>query len=284
MGDMEFRKDVTLDLGISPCPNDTFIFYALLHGKVDTPCRIVPHIFDVEELNNKVVEGELDASKVSYHLLGHVLESYVLLRSGSALGWGCGPLLVAKKEGACEGLERCAIAIPGRYTTAALLLRLYKPEASNLVPMFFAEIPRAVSTGEVDAGVIIHESRFTYMELGLHCIQDLGAWWEGKTGMPIPLGGIIARRSLDVSLLKDLDKAIHNSIKYAFEHRDETMEFVRAHAQETSQEVIDDHIALYVNEYSLDLGQKGTEAVEYLIDLGLQKGIFSAPPSEALTL
>ncbi len=273
-----------LNLGLSPCPNDTFMFYALLHGKVETPCEIIPHMHDVEELNRMVLSGNLDVSKVSYHLLGHVLESYLLLKAGSALGWGCGPLLVSRAKEARAHLERGPIAIPGEYTTAALLLRLYMPEASNLIPMYFARIPQAVAKGEVTAGVIIHESRFTYKNLGLHCIQDLGAWWEETARLPIPLGGIIAKRTIDSHVIIALDRAIRSSIEYAFEHRNETMQFVQAHAQETSTEVIDKHIELYVNEYSLNLGIKGIKAVKSLLDHGFQKGIFPNPFSMALSL
>lgn len=275
----------TIELGISPCPNDTFSFYALLKGKVPSPCPLSLHVYDVEELNRMVLAGELDVSKVSYHLFGHVIGTYVLLRSGSALGWGCGPLLVARKGSACSvSLEGARVAIPGEYTTAAMLLRLYAPGATGLVPMFFADIPRAVASGRVDAGVIIHESRFTYRELGLACIQDLGAWWESNTRLPIPLGGIVAKRSLGRTLLKGLEEAIRNSIKYAFSHRNETVDFVKAHAQETSREVIDRHISLYVNEYSLDLGTEGIEAVRAFVEIGADAGVLPARSPEPIVL
>ncbi len=278
------QKKEPVNLGLSPCPNDTFMFYALLHGRVEAPCKIIPQMYDVEELNRMALARKIDVSKVSYHLLGHVLDSYLLLKSGSALGWGCGPLLVARKQAQDTPIEQGLIAIPGEYTTAALLLRMYMPNARDLVPMYFAEIPEAVATGKVSAGVIIHESRFTYKKLGLHCVRDLGAWWEKTARQPIPLGGIIAKRTIDPHLTRAIEQAIKASIRYGFEHREETMEFVRSHAQETSVEVIDQHIDLYVNEFSTDLGSKGIQAVKSLLNNGYRKGIFPNPLSKALIL
>ena len=266
-------KNRTLSFGLSPCPNDTFIFYGLLHHRVPLPCRLAPYMADVEELNKRVLARSIDVSKVSYHVLGHVLDDYVLLRSGSAMGRGCGPLLLAKTP-LPRDLGKCRIAVPGEYTTATLLLRLFAPGAEDLVPMNFAHIIRAIVKGEVDAGIIIHETRFTYHTHGLISIQDLGAWWEKKTGLPIPLGGVIAKRSLGSNILQAIDSALKMSVKSALEDPEVGSGFVREHAQEMSREVIRQHIGLYVNQHTLDIGDEGMKAVEYLLDSGHREGIF----------
>jgi 1,4-dihydroxy-6-naphthoate synthase len=271
-------NDNGISLGLSSCPNDTFTFYALLHNKVPLKYRLSPLIADVEELNQRVLARSIDISKVSFHVLGHVLDDYMLLRSGSAMGRGCGPLLLAKIPLDPHNFEKYRIAVPGEYTTAALLLKLFAPGVKYLVPMNFTLIAHAVAAGEVDGGIIIHETRFTYHDLGLICVQDLGAWWEEKTGLPIPLGGIIARRSLGIELLKVIDTAIGMSIKLAFENPEATLDFVVKHAQEISYEVVRKHIDLYVNRYTLDLGKEGIKAVEFLLEQGQRKGIFSFRP------
>ncbi|MDA8161908.1 MAG: 1,4-dihydroxy-6-naphthoate synthase [Desulfobacteraceae bacterium] len=264
----------TISIGFSSCPNDTNIFYALLHKKVPFPFEIVPQITDVEDLNQMAIRRKLDVSKISYGVLDRILDDYILLKSGSAIGRGCGPIIVAKKGMDAGKLKSARIAIPGLHTTAALLLRLYCPEAENLVPMNFAEIARAVAEGEVDAGAIIHETRFIYHEYGLVCLEDLGSWWEGGTGLPIPLGGIIAKRSLGHELLQTLDNALKLSVLYGMRKKDESLDFVRRHAQEMSLEVIDKHIKLYVNDYTADLGEEGLKAVDFLIKMAQEKGIF----------
>ncbi|NIA08258.1 MAG: 1,4-dihydroxy-6-naphthoate synthase [Nitrospiraceae bacterium] len=274
------EKDRKFSLGLSSCPNDTFIFYAMLHGKVPISHRPLPFMADVEELNQRVLARSIDVSKVSYHILGHVLDDYVLLNAGSALGRGCGPLLLAKTPLELQELKGCRIATPGKYTTAALLLRLFAPEAKRLIPMNFARITQAIVSGEVDAGIIIHETRFTYQDLGLICIQDLGTWWEEETGFPIPLGGIVARRSLGTGLLHEIEKAIRDSIHSATDHPDTAMGFVKRHAHEISCEVMKKHIDLYVNRYTRDLGTEGIRAVEFLLDMGQKKGIFPLGPRD----
>ena len=266
--------DRTISIGFSSCPNDTNIFYALLHQKVPFPPGIIPHISDVEDLNQMVIGRKLDVSKISYGVLDQILDDYVLLKSGSALGRGCGPLIVAKRGMDLKKLGSARIAIPGPHTTAALLLRLYCPEAGNLVPMNFAEIAKSVADGEVDAGAIIHETRFIYHEYGLICLEDLGAWWEEQTGLPIPLGGIAAKRSLGPELLQTLNNALKLSILYAMRERDKTLNFVRQYAQEMSADVIAKHIDLYVNSYTVDLGEEGLKAVDFLIKTAQDKGIF----------
>ena len=269
-----------ITLGLSSCPNDTFVFYALLHNKVPLQYKPSPLIADVEELNQRVLARSIDVSKVSFHVLGHVLDDYMLLRSGSAMGRGCGPLLLARTPLDPRNFDKYRIAIPGEYTTAALLLKLFAPGVKELVPINFALIARAVARGEVDGGIIIHETRFTYHDLGLICIQDLGAWWEEKTGFPIPLGGIIAKRSLGIELLQAIDAALRMSIKSAFKNPEAVWDFVMEHAQEMSYEVMRKHIDLYVNHYTLDLGEEGIKAVEFLLEQGQKKGAFSFGPED----
>ncbi len=261
-----------ISLGISPCPNDTFIFYHLLHRK-DLPFKLNPVIADVEELNAMVLEGRLDVSKVSYALAARVSHRYLVLESGSALGRGCGPLILGRKRLSRKELENSVIAIPGANTTAALLLRLYMSSAAiEPVPMLFSRIPDAILKGEVDAGVVIHETRFTYRERGLVCTEDLGAWWEKNTGMPLPLGGIIAGRHLPAHIISEIDRGIGESIEFATEHPGDTADFVRIHAQEMSQGIQRRHIDLYVNEFSLALGREGRAAVRKLFGLAAETG------------
>ena len=263
-----------LTLGFSPCPNDTFIFYALVHGLVTAGgLSFRERLEDVETLNRLVLDGALAISKISFHLLGHVRNEYALLRSGGALGRGCGPLVVARDLVNPSDLRGKLIAIPGRYTTASLLLRLFNPTLDTLVIMPFHEIMGAVVRGEVDAGVIIHESRFTYQQHGLHAILDLGAWWEQQTGQPIPLGGIVARRDLGAEILSTIENALSQSVLFAQAHQEEARGYIRAHSQEMSDEVCDAHIKLYVNRYSVDLGKDGEAAVTTLLGRAEAAGI-----------
>jgi len=267
-----------LTLGFSPCPNDTFIFYPLVHGLVDTAGLSYRERFaDVETLNQLALKGELDVSKVSYHALGHIRDDYALLRSGSALGRGCGPLLVASERIEPTGLRGRTIAVPGRYTTALLLLRLYDPALENFIVMPFNEVMDAVLRGNVDAGVIIHESRFTYQGFGLHKLLDLGEWWEGDTGLPIPLGGIVARRSLGAECIASIERALQAGVEYARSHPGEAARYIREHAQEMSAEVCAAHIELYVNDFSIALGSEGEEAIACLLKRAEKSGI--VPPS-----
>jgi 1,4-dihydroxy-6-naphthoate synthase len=278
----DIAPNAKLSLGFSPCPNDTFIFHALVHGRV--PCDGMgfdTRLEDVETLNQLALGGLLDVSKVSYHLLGHILKDYLLLRSGGALGRGCGPLLVAREPLDPARLKGKKIALPGRFTTAALLLRLFDPSLSDLVYLPFEKIMGAVADGSVAAGVIIHESRFTFASLGLTQILDLGQWWERETGQPIPLGGIAARRSLGRDTLLALERALAGSVRYAFEHPGEARPYIRAHSQEMSDQVCDAHIGLYVNDFSLGLGAEGEAAVRLLLARASAAGII-APSSEPL--
>lgn len=263
-----------LSLGFSPCPNDTFIFHALVHGLLPDAPAVSERLEDVESLNGLVLAGELDVSKISFHLLGHIRDSYVLLRSGGALGRGCGPLVVARDLIDPSQLEGKRIAIPGRFTTAALLLRLYNPSFDDLVIMPFHEIMSAVVAGQVDAGVIIHESRFTYQAQGLCSLLDLGAWWEQETGCPIPLGGIVARRSLGDEMIRRIDAAIRRSVEHAFAHPSDSRLYCRQHAQEMGDQVLDAHIGLYVNSFSRDIGEEGERAIALLLQRGEAAGLF----------
>lgn len=269
-----------LTLGFSPCPNDTFMFYPLVHGLVDTSgLSYQERLEDVETLNLLALKGELDVSKVSYHVFGHIRDEYALLRSGSALGRGCGPLLVAADNIAPADLHGKTIAVPGQYTTALLLLRLFDPTLENFLVMPFNEIMDAVLKGDVDAGLIIHESRFTYQGYGLHKLLDLGEWWEGETGLPIPLGGIVAKRSLGVETITAVEKALRDGVAYARSNPSEAAHYIREHAQEMGEEVCKAHIGLYVNEFSADLGNEGVRAIECLMERAEKAGI--VPKSEA---
>ena len=260
-----------LSLGYSPCPNDCFIFYGLAHGKVatDLDWRIV--LDDVEGLNQQARRGALDVTKVSYHAYGHLLDEYVMLRAGGALGRGVGPLIVTKQTlGSLSGRR---VAIPGGLTTANLLLRLSQPDDIEVVTLRYDQIMPAVARGEVDAGLIIHESRFTYASYGLQKHLDLGAWWEEETGLLLPLGGIIARRSLGSARLEQIEKAIRDSLHYSYDHPDEAQPYIAAHAQEMSAAVMRQHIDLYVNAYSFDVGAAGEKAARALLRKAQDRGL-----------
>ncbi len=264
-------------LGFSFCPNDTFIFGALAKGMVKPEgMEIEPVMADVEELNSLVLQGRIEVSKVSAHTLGYVINSYVLLDVGGALGEGCGPLIVARSGTALKGIRR--IAVPGLHTTATLLLRVFFEEIQDLVVMRYDEIMPAVQKGLVEAGLIIHEGRFTYGEYGLAELADLGELWESKTGLPIPLGGIVAKRALGREALREVEASIRRSLEYAYEHRDAIWPFVKEHAQEMEDEVVSQHISLYVNRYTKALGDKGRQAIERLLALAQERQII--PPVE----
>lgn len=266
-----------LTLGYSPCPNDTYIFYGLSHGLLgDTGFDIHERLADVETLNQLALAGALDLTKISYHALGHLRERYALLRSGGALGRGCGPLIIAPEAVSMAALRGRRIAIPGQLTTANLLLQLYGEGYENVVVMPFDRIMPALRNGEADAGLIIHESRFTYQSSGFSEILDLGLWWEDLTGLPIPLGGILARRDLGSATIRAIDAAVRTSLEYARSHPYEPRAYIKAHAQELDDAVIDAHIGLYVNDFSLDLGAEGISAVETLLARAEARGLIPA--------
>jgi len=255
-----------LTFGYSPCPNDTFAFHALAHGLVDAPFRVRPVLLDIEELNRRAHEGAFDLTKLSVGAFAAVGDRYRLLRSGAALGEGVGPLVVARTPMSLAGLAGGRIAIPGRETTAYRLLRLASPTLGEVVAMRYDRILRAVAAGEVDAGLIIHESRFTYQDHALVRVVDLGDWWEAETGLPVPLAGICARASLDDATVAAAERAIRASVQHAFDHPDASRDYVQAHAQEMAPEVQRRHIALYVNRYSLDVGDAGMRAIARLVE------------------
>lgn len=256
-------------LGISPCPNDTFIFDALLHGRIDTEGFEFEVVFeDVETLNQMSTRSELELTKLSYFAYGSVSDRYILMNSGSALGNNCGPLLIAKTPMAT--IRGKHIAIPGERTTANFLFRIRYPDPFEAVYMPFDEIENSVLSGQVDAGVIIHENRFTFEDKGLVKICDLGEAWESNTGFPIPLGGIAARRDLPEETIRKVDRLIRSSVLHAFAHPEDCMDFVRAHAQEMEDAVMRNHIALYVNDYSKQLGEQGREAVHFMLNKAVE--------------
>lgn len=265
----------TLSLGYSPCPNDTFIFYALVHGKLPTgDLRFREILEDVETLNQMARRAELDITKASFHAYGHLREQYCLLRSGGALGKGCGPLLVAREGYGMGDLRGKTIAIPGRLTTAFLLLQIFDPSLKeNVKVMPFNEIMDSVARGKTEAGLIIHESRFTYQRAGLKKVMDLGEWWERETGLPLPLGGILAKRTFGADLIRKIESLIRNSVEYAFLKRDESLSYIKRYSQEMEDDVIEKHINLYVNQYSLDVGNDGTLAIDELFRRSEEKGI-----------
>lgn len=251
-----------LTLGFSPCPNDTFIFDAMVHGKIDTEgLRFKTVLEDVETLNRMAKNGELDITKLSFFAFGNVTKHYQLMSSGSALGKGVGPLLISKKKFTDPEQEIKSVAIPGMNTTAYFLFRTFYPTLTHVKEMLFSEIENAVLNDEVDAGVIIHENRFTYEAKGLLKIADMGDLWEKKTLLPIPLGGIAIKRELDEDVKKKVERIIRKSIEFAFANPKSSYDYVKAHSQEMSDEVCQKHIDLYVNNFSLDLGENGKQAI-----------------------
>ena len=264
-----------LSLGFSPCPNDTFIFDALVNKKIDTAgLDFEVHLEDVQTLNNFALEDKLDFSKISYGVLPLLLHSHTLLSSGGAMGNGVGPLLICKDQNITpDQVNNLRIAIPGKNTTAYLLFSYVYPNAKNISFYVFNEIEAAVLSGEVDAGVIIHENRFTYAEKGLYKITDLGSEWETKTKSPIALGGIVASNKIQKTIMQKVDDLIAKSVKYAFENYPTISEYVSMHAQEMSEAVMRKHIDLYVNDFSIDMGLAGKNAVETLVNIYQQINI-----------
>jgi 1,4-dihydroxy-6-naphthoate synthase len=254
-----------LTFGFTPCPNDAFAFHALVHGLVPAPFEVDPVLLDIEELNRRAAGAELQLTKLSFGAAAAAGDRYRLLRSGAALGRGVGPLVVAREAGSLAEAAAGRIAVPGRETTAFLLLRLAVPPLGKVVELRYDRILAAVAAGEVDAGLIIHESRFTYREHGLVAVADLGEWWEGETGLPVPLAGIFARGDLEPDLADHAEAAVRASVEYAFAHPEASRDYVRSLAHELSDEVCDAHIALYVNEHSIDIGDEGLAAIDRLL-------------------
>ncbi len=268
---------MNVSLGFSPCPNDCFIFDALVHKKIDTQgIDFTVVMEDVEALNNKAFNKELDVTKLSYHAFLYLTHQYALLNSGSALGFNCGPLLVKNTNHEINDINHASIAIPGKYTTANLLLSLAYPKAVIKKEMLFSDIEEAVILNKVDAGLLIHENRFTYQEKGLEKIIDLGEFWQSLINAPIPLGGIVIRRNIDSHTQKIIDELIKKSVEFAFQNPESCMPFVKQHAQEMSEDVMRKHIALYVNEFSVNLGDIGKNAINLLINKAIDIKIINS--------
>ncbi len=272
-----------LSLGFSPCPNDCFMFDAIVHRRIDLEgLEFIPRLADVEALNRSAFACAADVTKLSYHAYAYCADDYVLLDSGSALGRGCGPLLISRRPVAREEVAAGAlrIAIPGKHTTANFLFGLAFPDANDRTELVFSEIEDAVVGGRYDAGLVIHENRFTYEAKGLRKIVDLGEFWEETTGTPIPLGGIVVRRSLPDEVKRTVNRVLRRSVEYAFAHRDASLPYVRAHAQSMSDDVMYKHIDLYVNQFSVDLGEEGRRAVAVLFERANALGIIPVSTKE----
>ena len=263
-----------LTLGFSPCPNDTFIFDAMIHGKVDTEGLSFEIVMeDVEELNRRAFVGKLDITKLSYHAYAYLIDKYVLLTAGSALGNNCGPLLIGRNILEKQEVDTARIAIPGKYTTANFLLGLAFPKAQNKVEMLFSEIEQAVLDGGVDAGLIIHENRFTYQQKGLVKIMDLGEYWESTTKLPIPLGGIVAKRDLPMEIQQKANRVMERSVRFALANPKASEGFVKKYAQEMEVDIMYNHIKLYVNDYTVNLGKSGKKALNRLFQQANKLGL-----------
>jgi len=270
-----------LTLGFSTCPNDTFIFDALVNGKIDTgDLEFIPVLADVEELNSRAREGELDISKLSYHAYGHVSSDYKVLDAGSALGWGNGPLVVSKRRIYPDEIPYARIAIPGEMTTANFLFGIAFPEAMDKRAYLFSDIEEVVLSDEADVGVLIHEYRFTYADRGLGLIMDLGEFWEETTDMPIPLGGIMVNRRIPEEKQKLVENLIHESLLYARKNPGSALEYMKKYAQDMREEIMLQHVETFVNDYSLSLRSEGREAVAKLLEMGSGKGLFPKPEGE----
>ena len=267
-----------LTLSFSPCPNDCFMFEAIVNRRIDLEgLEFLVQLADIETLNRAAFEGAAEVSKLSFYAYAECVRDYELLSAGGAFGHKCGPLLISKlpitkEEVACGDLT---IVIPGKYTTANLLLGLAFPTAQNKTELTYARIESALLEDKFDVGLIIHESRFTYQARGLKKIMDLGQWWEGETGLPLPLGGVVIKRSWNRNIKTAVNRALRRSVEYAFAHPEASRDFVRAHAQEMSDEILKQHIDLYVTRYSVDLGKQGRRAVDVLFQRGLANGIVS---------
>jgi len=274
-----------LTLGFSPCPNDTFIFEALVHGRVDTEgLEFDWFLADVEELNRRAIEESVDITKMSFHAYARAATGYLILDSGSALGHNNGPLVISRHRIWPEELKDALIAIPGRYTTANLLFSILWPEAKRKREYLFSDIPEVVLSGEADAGLIIHETRFTYKKMGLQLVADTGAMWEEITGLPVPLGAIVVSRSVDEEIAARVNRSIRRSIEYAYASPGESVAFIRKNAAETDPEVTREHIKLYVNSFSLSLGQEGRKAIERLYSVAQENGVIEALPERIFLL
>jgi 1,4-dihydroxy-6-naphthoate synthase len=274
-----------LTLGFSPCPNDTFIFDAMVHGRVDTEGLEFDYFLaDVEELNSRALNSEVDITKISYHAYAYVADNYLILDAGSALGHRNGPLLISKHEIEPYELQAKRIAIPGKLTTANLLFSIAWPAAITKKEYLFSDIEKAILDEEVDAGLIIHETRFTYFKKGLRKIADMGEYWEELTGLPIPLGAIVVNRNIPEEISLKVNRILRRSLEYAYKDSFASYDFVSSNAKEMDSLVMNNHIKLYVNDFTLDLGKQGKEAILALFRIAGEKGVIPAlPPRIFLT-
>jgi 1,4-dihydroxy-6-naphthoate synthase len=270
-----------LTLGFSPCPNDTYIFDAMVHHKVDTEgLEFEYYMADVEKLNVDAFAEKPDVTKLSFHAFLHLAGRYLLLDSGAALGFGAGPLVISKQVNHFDELSGKTVAIPGIYTTANLLFSLAMKEPVHKKELLFSDIENAILSGDVDAGVIIHESRFTYQLKGLHKLIDLGEYWEQLTGSPVPLGGIAAHKRLGTEVIAKVNRSIRRSVEYANSHKGELNEFIRCNAREMVSSVMQKHIDLYVNVFSVSLGLQGKQAINQMFELAIDAGIIPKIPAQ----
>jgi 1,4-dihydroxy-6-naphthoate synthase len=269
-----------LTLGFSPCPNDTFIFDAMVHGRIDTEGLEFDYFLtDVEELNRKALSADVDVTKISYNAFAYVAQNYLILDAGSALGHRNGPLLISKNRIGISELPGLKIAIPGKYTTANLLFSIAWPEVVNKTEYLFSDIEDALLKDEVDAGLIIHETRFTYFRRGLHKLADMGEYWETLTGLPIPLGAIVIKRSIPDDIALKVNRVVRRSLEYAYKDSFASYDFVSDNAREMDSTIMNNHIKLFVNEYTLNLGKKGREAIVELFRIAGEKGVIPALPA-----
>lgn len=263
-----------LTFGFSPCPNDTFMFHGIASGIMQLEnCDFSIQLHDVETLNQMAMKSHLDITKISFYAWLNVKNNYQLLNSGSALGHGCGPVLISKQNVKHDEIPRLRIVLPGKWTTAHLLFRLWAPEAVNKIFVDYGQIFDCLMSDVADLGVIIHESRFTFEKAGFKTVVDLGAWWENETKMPIPLGCIVVKNTVPDEIKKRLDVLIKNSIKYAMTNPNKSLPYIKKHAQETGDAILQKHIKTFVNDFSLDLGDKGNAAVKKLEDMARLAGV-----------
>jgi len=268
-----------LTLGFSPCPNDTFIFDAMVHGRIDTEGLEFDYFLtDVEELNRKALTSDVDITKISYHAYAYVAQNYLILDAGSALGHRNGPLLISKRRIGISELPKLKIAIPGKYTTANLLFSIAWPEVADKTEYLFSKIEEALLAEEVDAGLIIHETRFTYYKRGLHKLADMGEYWESLTGLPIPLGAIVIKRDIPDDIAQKVNRVVRRSLEYAYKDSFASYDFVAGNAREMDSTIMNNHIKLFVNEYTLNLGPKGRKAITELFRIAYEKGVIPLLP------
>jgi 1,4-dihydroxy-6-naphthoate synthase len=268
-----------LTLGFSSCPNDTFIFDAMVHGRIDTEgLEFDFFLTDVEELNRKAINSEVDITKISYHAYAYVAQNYLILDAGSALGHRNGPLLISKRIMDPSELTGERIAIPGKYTTANLLFSMAWPDAVNKTEYVFSSIEEALFKGEVDAGLIIHETRFTYYRRGLYKIADMGEYWENLTGLPIPLGAIVIKKDIHEDIAMKVNRIVRRSLEYAYYDSFASYDFVSRNAKEMDSTIMNNHIKLYVNDYTIDLGKNGKEAIQVMFRIAGEKGVIPSLP------